>query len=150
MKTTQTTVKYIEWISPEDMHNDSKDWLSQLNFIKDEYLFFEHLITSLSNELSTLNDFLADKELIDILNKSHKKVLQLIAAVVKHEKALQIMLDEINQPKDEKNYKETHRKLAVEVHEFLGEHYNLKTQFFDILTKMKKEEKLQHSLDKRH
>ena len=44
METTQTQVRYVEWLSPEEMHKASQSWLSELQFIKDEHLFFEDLI----------------------------------------------------------------------------------------------------------
>ncbi len=41
METQHTSSKYVEWLSAEQMHLASKEWLSELLFIKDEHLFFE-------------------------------------------------------------------------------------------------------------
>ena len=43
MKTNKGTI--VEWYSAERMHEMSKNWLSDLNFIKDEQVFLEELIT---------------------------------------------------------------------------------------------------------
>ncbi|WP_420572900.1 hypothetical protein [Kordia sp.] len=150
METTQTTVKYIEWISAENMHADSVHWLSQLRFIEDEHLFFEHLLSSFSTELVEIDDFSNDKEIIDVINRSYKHTIQLIQIVKTHEQELEIMIDGIDQPKDEKIYKETHQKLSHEIHDFLKEYRSLKTQLFEIIKSIKKEEKLRSLLDKKH
>ena len=34
MKTTQTSTKYVEWLSAETMHKNSINWLSDLEFMK--------------------------------------------------------------------------------------------------------------------
>ena len=150
MKTIQTTAKYIEWISAEDMHTNSLHWLSQLRFIKDEHHFFEHLISSFSTELQELDIFSSDKEIIDVLNRSYRTTAQLIDTVVTHEKELTIMIDEIDQPEDEKIYKKTHRKLSVEIAAFFQEYRDLKTQLFNIIKNIKKEDKLRSLFDKNH
>ncbi|WP_298516793.1 hypothetical protein [uncultured Kordia sp.] len=150
MKTTQTTTKYIEWISAEDMHTDSLHWLSQLRFIKDEHHFFEHLIATFSRELQELDIFSSDKEIIDAITRSFRKTKQLIQIVVTHEKELTIMLDAIDQPEDEKKYKETHRQLTLEIASFLKEYRSLKTQLFRIIKDIKKEDKLRSLFDKNH
>lgn len=150
MKTIQTTAKYIEWISAEDMHTNSLLWLSQLRFIEDEHHFFEHLISSFSRELQELDIFSSDKEIIDVLNRSYRNTVQLIEVVIKHEKELTIMIDEIDQQEDEKKYKEIHRKLSVDIDAFSQEYRELKTQLFNIIKGIKKEEKLRSLFDKNH
>lgn len=150
MKTIQTTTKYIEWISAEDMHTNSLHWLSQLRFIKDEHHFFEHLISSFSTDLQELDIFSSDKEIIDVLNRSYRNTARLIDTIVKHEKELTIMIDEIDQLEDEKKYKETHRKLSLEMDAFLQEYRALKTQLFNIIKGIKKENKLRSLFDKNH
>jgi hypothetical protein len=44
MKTKQINTNFVKWLNAEEMHNDSKDWLLELKFLNDEYLFFEDLI----------------------------------------------------------------------------------------------------------
>lgn len=150
MKTTQTAVNYIEWLSAEEMHKQSLAWLSELNFIKDEHLFFEDLIKTFTIELLELQDFSNDKEIVDAINRSEKRTIQFIEAVIAHEKGLQIMVDEIDQPKDEKAYKEAHKKLAIEINQFLQEYRMLKSQVFTIITAVKKEKKYRTLLDRKY
>jgi len=150
MRTIQTSNKYIEWISAEDMHTDSLHWLSQLRFIRDEHYFFENLISSFSDELEEMDIFSSDKEIIDTITRSYRRTEQLIKVVMEHGKGLQIMVDGINQIEDEKKYKLTHRNLTVEIDSFLKEYRLLKTQLFSIIKDIKKEEKLESLLDRNH
>jgi hypothetical protein len=144
------TVQYIKWLSPEEMHKDSQNWLSELNFIKDEHLFFEHLITSFTMELLELNDFASDKEIVDTINRSERQNDMLLASVTAHEKELKVMVDGIDQLKEEEAYRETHRELTVEIHEFANNYRMLKAQLFDIIKNIKKEEKQRYLFDKNH
>jgi len=43
METIQTQARYVEWLSAEEMHKGSQEWLSELRFIKDEHLFLKIL-----------------------------------------------------------------------------------------------------------
>lgn len=150
MKTTQTSVHYIEYLSAEEIHKSSLAWLSELNFIKDEHLFYEDLIKTFTIELLELQDFASDKELVIAINRSEKRNNILINAVIAHEKELEILVDGIDQPTDEKAYRETHKKLALEIGQFLQEYKLLKTQVFDIIKHIKKDLKNRSLLDRKH
>ncbi|MBC8757044.1 hypothetical protein H2O64_20395 [Kordia sp. YSTF-M3] len=148
MKTTQTTANYIKWLSPEDIHKASLAWLSELNFVKDEHLFFEDLIKTYTIELLEFKDFSSDKEMVDAINRSEKQNNILIDAVIAHEKKLKVLVDDIDQPEEEKEYKEVHKKLAIEIDQFLEEYKMLKTQLFTIIKEIKKEIKYRTLLDR--
>lgn len=148
MKTTQTQSKYVEWLSAEQMHQDSKEWLSELLFIKDEHLFFEDLINSFTLQLIEPEKFSNNKEIIDALNRSQKKNNLLIEAIKVHENELQIMLDGINQTKDEAAYRKSHKGLIMELSEFDKYYKSLKAQIFEIIKNIKKEDKRNHLLDR--
>ncbi|MEM6718956.1 MAG: hypothetical protein AAF611_06570 [Bacteroidota bacterium] len=150
MKTIQTQTKYIEWISADDMHTDSLQWLSQLRFINDEHIFFENLIDSFSAQLRALDIFSSDKEIIDTLTRSYRHNEHLIQKVMRHENGLKIMVDGVDQLEDEKKYKEAHLNIASDIEIFLKEYQVLKMQLFNIIKGIKKEEKLETLLDHNH
>tara|TARA_R110001606_G_scaffold398200_1_gene576685 strand:- start:617 stop:781 length:165 start_codon:yes stop_codon:yes gene_type:complete len=52
------------------------------------------------------------------------------------------MIDEINQPKDEKEYKNEHRNITVIIHKFLKEYKLLKKDLFDIIKKTQKQKRI--------
>ncbi|WP_299124360.1 hypothetical protein [uncultured Winogradskyella sp.] len=149
MKTIQTNARYVEWLSADEMHNESKEWLSQLEFVKDEHLFFEDLIKSYTLQLIHPEKFAHNKEIIDAINKSQKQNNYLIKAIIVHESKLQILVDGINQPKEERRYRNEHKALINRINDHLKHYRSLKSQLFDIVKKIKKEEKIGLLIDKR-
>ena len=148
METMQTYARYVEWLSVDEMHIGSKEWLSQLEFVKDEHLFFEDLIKSYTLQLIQSEEFAHNKKIIDAINKSQKRNHLLIEAVRVHENKLLILVDGIDQPKEEEAYKKEHRGLIIKISEFLKNYRSLKMQLFDIIKNIKKEEKRGRLIDK--
>ena len=149
MESIRTQARYVEWLSADQMHEASKDWLSELRFIKDEHLFFEDLIKSFTLQLINPEKFSHNKEIIDALNRSQKKTTFFIETVNVHENKLQIMVDGIDQSKEEEAYKKEHRGLIIDISDFKKNYRILKTQLFDIIKSIKKEEKQRRLIDRR-
>ena len=143
MKTTHTdrSIKFIDWLGTDDMHGNSKEWLSELKFVKDEQLFFEDLISSFTLQLIDEKHFSENKKVIEALQSSIQEIETLIKTVTKHKNNLKIMVDETYKPKKEERYKEKHKNITVTVYQFLKAHKKLKTQLFDIIKDIKKTEK---------
>ena len=148
MKTTQTTTKYVEWLSAETMHKNSIEWLSDLEFMKDEQLFFDDLVKSYTLPLIDSQYFNESKAIIDTLSKLQKKTSLLINYVKNHKNDLKIMVDGIDQPKEEAEYKNEHRRLIVENNDLVKEYRVLKTTLFSLIKNIKKEEKQKRLIDK--
>lgn len=148
MKTTRSNKNYVEWLSADLMHEASKEWLSELSFIKDEHIFFEDLIKSNTLELINPKQFPHNKEIIDAINKSKKMNNLLLRAVKVHENKLEIMTDDINQPELEKAYKKEHRELIVKISEFEKKYKMLKRELFEIIKNIKKREKQKFLIDR--
>lgn len=149
MITSKTENIYFEWLTAEDMHETSKKWLSELQFIKDEHLFFQDLITTYTLQIIDFKNFSDTKEIIDVLNKSQKQNNELIEEVILHEKELELMVDGINDLKKEKAYKKRHRQLLKNISSYLYDFKKVKTQLFSIVKDVMKKEKQQRLLDKR-
>jgi hypothetical protein len=149
MITSKTENIYFEWLSAEDMHKASKQWLTELRFVKDEHLFFQDLITSYTLQIINFENFSDTKEIVDALNRSQKLNNELIKDVLLHENELKIMVDGTDDLKKEKSYKKRHRQLLKNVSEYLYDYKKVKTQLFSILKDVMKKEKLQHLLDNR-
>lgn len=147
METYKTQARFVEWLSPEEMHKGSLDWLSELELIKDEHTFFENLITEKTLQLIEPEKFSQNKEVIDAIYRSQRRNNLLIEAVKVHGNDLQIMVDGIDQLKEEEAYKEEHRGLIIEVSKYLKEYKMLKKQLFDIVKNIMKNEKLTRLLD---
>ncbi|WP_299667797.1 hypothetical protein [uncultured Polaribacter sp.] len=143
MKTTHTdrSVKFVEWLSADDMHSNSKEWLSELKFIEDEHLFLEDLITSFTLQLIDKKHFSDNKKVIEAVHDFSKENDTLIKIVTKHQKNLKIIVDGIDQPKEEEKYKNEHKKLTLTIHKFLKNYKSLKIKLFDIIKNIKKTQK---------
>ena len=131
----------IEFLSAEEMHKASLGWLRELEFIKDEHLFFEDMITSFSLQLIQNKGFEQNVEIIDIINASQKRNNSLIKIIKKHDKNLRLLVDGIDQIKEETVYKQEHRNLIEVINEHLKEYKSLKTQLFAIIKGVIKKEK---------
>ena len=148
MKSTYSNTKYVEWLSAEIMHKNSIEWLSSLEFMKDEQMFFDDLIRSYTLQLIDSKYFKESKIIIDTLSKLHKKTNLFIKYAKNHKNDLKIMVDGINQPKEENKYKNEHSRLSIEISDFVKEYRVLKTELFSLIKNIKKEEKQKHLIDK--
>ena len=141
MKTIQVNTNFIEWLSAEEMHNDSKEWLLELEFLNDEYLFFEDLIKWNTLELIDFQAFSKSKEIVETFSSAKNTNDRLIELVKKHENSLDVLVDDVDEPKKEEAYKKEHKILLVLFKNHLREHRALKSNLFNILKKIKKTEK---------
>ncbi|RLJ96883.1 hypothetical protein [Tenacibaculum discolor] len=141
MKTKKTQLKYVEWLSAEDMHLTSKQWLSELSFLKDEQLFFEDLIRKYIFELITPDQFKKTTKIVESLSDSRKRTEELIKLVEAHERGLEVMVDGVDEMIEEEVYKNEHRRLIVMFSEFLKEYKDLKQTIFTTVKKIAKFEK---------
>lgn len=143
MKTTLTnsSTKFIKWLSAEDMHDNAKECLSELEFIKVEHLFLDNIINSFALQLIDKTYFSDSKKVIEALNTSAKENEILIKVIRKHENDLKIMVDDIDQLKEEEDYKDEHRNCTVIIHKFLKDYRLLKEELFNIIKSIKKTQK---------
>ena len=141
MKTKQKDSKYVAWLSTETMHNASRKWLSELEFIKDEQLFFDDLVKSYTLQLIDSKYFDKSKNIVSQIGEIQIETNKLIEALKKHERELKIMVDGLNQIDLENEYKDKHGKLIIIVSEFLEKYRILKSQLFTLVKSIIKEGK---------
>ena len=141
MKATQTHTNFVEWLSAEDMHNDSKEWVLELEFLNDEYLFFEDLMRSYTLQLIDLQDYSKNKKIIEAIGNSRKENDNLKELIREHENKLEILIDGVDQPNEEEAYKNGHKSLLISFKNHLKEHKELKYSLFGIIKEIKKKEK---------
>lgn len=139
MKTKE--VKYQVWLNSENMHRDSRKWLSELEFVKDEQLFFDDLIKSYTLQLIDSKHFAKSNEIVNELSVLQKNTDTLIKNVMKHEKDLEIMVDGINEVQKENAYKDLHTKLIITINNFFNKYRIFKTQLFSLIKDIIKEGK---------
>lgn len=141
MKTKKQIYRYLEWKSPDEMHQTSLEWISELKFIKDEQMFLNDLVRSYTLQITSLGIFEESRILITAISNSELEVELLLKKVRVHENQLSIMLDDVDQPKMEKAYTETHRDLIFTIDKYVTEYRRLKGSLFKMISKVMKKEK---------
>jgi len=145
METSGQNYKYVEWKSAEEMHFSSIQWISELNFIKDEDQFFEDMLKEYTMPIIESHLLSKVKGLIDRLTKYKQKTETLLNKILEHRNGLQIMVDGINQLEEENRYKKEHRKLLIDVNQFSLEYNDLKKEIFETISqalKLQKQKRL--------
>ena len=141
MKTKPLKYSYVEWLSAEEMHETSKQFLSELNFIKDEQLFLNDLVKSFTLQLIDTDIFEESKKVIDQIQRFEKDMETLLKKVRAHENQLQIMVDDIDQLTMEKAYIVTHKELLNDVNEYVVKYRKVKERLFKVVSSVMKREK---------
>lgn len=147
MKTKKQIYRYLEWKSPNEMHQTSLEWISELKFVKDEQMFLNDLIKSYSLQITSLGIFEESRILITAISNSEMEVGLLLKKVQVHENHLTIMLDDVDQPKMKKAYTETHRDLIFTMDEYLTEYRRLKGSLFKMISEVMKKKKQKRLLN---
>ena len=127
---------YIEWLSAEEMHEATVNWMSELKFIKDEQLFLNDLVKSHTLELVDSEVFDKSKKIIDALLHSEKEAVELMKLVQSHENLLEIMVNDVDELWMEKAYRETHWELLSEMERYTTEYRRLKKKLFKLVSKV--------------
>ena len=141
MGTSDQNYKYVEWKSAEEMHFSSLQWISELNFIKDEHQFFEDMLREYTLPIIESHLLSKVKDLIDRLTKYKQQAGTLLNKLTEHRNGLQVMVDGINQLEVENRYKNEHRKLLTDVNKFSLEYNNLKKEIFETVSQALKQQK---------
>ena len=140
MKTLKNR-KYVEWLNADIMHEASRNWLSELRFIKDEQQFLSNLIKSYTLQLIDASHFAESKKIVETLEALQKKNKKYIETVKAHENELLIMVDGIDQLQEEEAYRNEHRTLLVNINYYFKEYRKLKKQVFRTIEDIMKHEK---------
>lgn len=141
MKSDNQNFRYIEWKSAEEMHYSSLQWDSEIRFIKDEHKFLEDMLREYTLPIIESNLLDKTKELILRLSESEKKQALILKEINKHTNALEIMVDGIDQPGEEKKYRIEHRDFLKEITSFTRDYRYLKKEIFGLISEILKQQK---------
>ena len=133
--------KYVQWSSPEELHLACVAWGSELEFIKDEQQFLDELIHSYT--LSLISKETYNKALVLITELSNEEIAinDLLTRVKDHANNLEILVDGIDQIPEEKQYKETHYQLKIEIEKYEDEFRKTKARIFELIKIIMKQQK---------
>ncbi|AVI49695.1 hypothetical protein C5O00_00345 [Pukyongia salina] len=141
MNFNPSSIKYIEWRSPDGLHEDTVNCISELQFIKDEIQFLSDLIKSHTLELLGKNAFSESKELAVELSEYKKTIKVLLTKLKTHSNVLETLIDDIDIPDEEDDYKTAHYQLMFETVGFISSFKKLKRRVFQLIKIVLKEKK---------
>lgn len=147
MKTKKQIYRYLEWKSPEEMHQTSLEWISELKFVRDEQLFLNDLVKAYTLQITSLGLLDESRKLITAISNSESEADRLLKKTQVHENQLFIMIDDVDQPKMEKAYTETHRDMIFAIDTYLSDYRKLKGSLFQMISKVMKKEKQKRLLN---
>lgn len=113
----------------EEMHQESKKWISHLNFMADEIVFFDHLLNSYVFEPDTPALFEDHQKHEGRLKEFKKLCLKVVGDVVDHENKLGGLLEILNSTLDHA-YQKKHQQFRVQVEDCLNDFRKLKTDLY--------------------
>jgi len=123
--------------SIDELHHDSRNWLSEIGFIDYEMKFLNKLLSSYYIDLL---DSGYDKHIKGLVNKiviEKKSGKTLSKLILEHEKILSDLI-KTNSVTSNKNYLETHKKFEIEITIYLGRYKELKTAIFKLVERIMK------------
>ncbi|MGF1555233.1 hypothetical protein [Paucihalobacter sp.] len=141
MTPTNYYPKLMKWLSADDLNSINKNWLSELQFIKDEQRFFNQLLVDNSAQMTAASNYSKSKELLEKLAKSATKTLHLITIVEKHLKDLIILVDGKDQLEAENDFKRVQTKLDDDITDHVVQYKALKKELFKHTMKVCKSNK---------
>ena len=141
MRINPSSIKYIEWRSPEGLHEDTVTSMSELRFLKSEISFLSDLIKSHTLDLLSENLFEESRKIATELSKQKKVVKPLLKRLNTHSNTLETLLDDIDIPDEEDEYKVAHYQLMFETVACLSKFKKLKRRVFRLIKKILKEKK---------
>ncbi|MDE3740831.1 hypothetical protein [Maribacter polysaccharolyticus] len=147
MKDKDKIYRYLEWKSPDEMHQTSLEWISALKFVIDEQLFLNELVRSYTLQITGLGMYDESKELVTAISNSELEAEKLLKKAQVHENQLSIMIDDVDQPKMEKAYTESHKDMIFTIDNYLVEYRKLKGSLFQMISKVMKKEKQKRLLN---
>ena len=123
--------------SIEELHHDSRNWLSEIEFVNYEMKFLNKLLSSYYIDLLESGYDKHIKELVNKIVIEKKSGNALSKLILEHEKILSDLI-QTNSVISNKNYLETHKKFEIEIIIFIGRYKELKTEIFRLIERIMK------------
>lgn len=141
MKTKTPKFRYIDWKTPDEMHFSSVQWQSELNFFKDEQRFFEDMLKEYTMPIIESNLFSRIQDLITDLSASEEDLTKLIDQVHDHTNRLQRLVENIDEPREGRTYRQEHKNILELLNDFKKNYKTLKKDIFNTVTEALKHQK---------
>ena len=129
---TSTKSDYLLNGSIETLHQQSNEWINEIQFWRDELAFFYALtvkktLKGVPEKMKAIAEE-SEKEMIKLTGGELDNLLE---KVLRHENSLSLVLD--NKYEDEQSYREKHKHLAAKISEFEQRFKLLKKEVFKLI-----------------
>ncbi len=115
----------------EELHEASKTWLSEIDFITYEIQFLKHLLGAKYIDCLDVGLYERIKEVTKEIFDKKNDCINLKKLVKNHETKLSDLIDQ--DETSNKNFLEAHTKLALKINKFISSYKYLKMQVFEIV-----------------
>ena len=126
-------------IGVEELHKQSVDWLSKINFWLDEMDFFYRLIADKKKNIVPIvvqnTIWHVEKKLMKL---SGTEILEIQNTVTKHEQELNLIM--MNKMNEEEIFREFHFELNLKIKTFEKQYIHLKKEVFELIEQISKGE----------
>lgn len=133
--------RYLAWKTPEEMHFSCLQWISYLDFIRDEHRFFEDTLKEHTLPVLEAHRFDTARKLVNDLSVSEQEEKELTRKLIAHRNKLKIMIDGVDQLKEEQEYTAEHAELKMEVSRYTEKYRSLKKEIFEVISSALKKQK---------
>lgn len=131
---TSPKAAYLLEADLEVLHEESREWLNELSFWRDEIAFFYLLMIKKVDKNSSDNKSKLTHIQDELLRLSDKEFKELETNISEHERYL-ASLFENNSLADERSFREKHRVISFKIHDFEKQMRELKREIFAFVTK---------------
>ncbi len=138
MKTKIKKNWYNKEKNVEELHNDSKLWVSEINLIADEMRFLDHLLSSKYIDCLDAGLFKKIESFVKQISDEKKAGKALKELIKTHENILGDLI-ESNSVESNKNYLQTHKNINKEIQTYTKKYKNIKKEIFNIVENVMKQ-----------
>lgn len=124
---------YLLEASLESLHAESLEWLKEIDFWRDEMVFFYKLLRSSPSNKAYPTAELAAVEM-ELVSLTSDKVDKIRNDVLRHERELSAVIRSLSSGEEER-YRETHRTLLLEIYDVHVQIRNFKKEVFSFVHK---------------
>ncbi|AMC10092.1 hypothetical protein Lupro_01985 [Lutibacter profundi] len=129
------------------LHSKSKQWISEIKFIKVEQNFLKELLAEHIIGLCDSNNFTKAKLFLNGINHEKKLGDELINSIKEHNINLALLIEKVYLKKED-TIREKHELLKKEVKNYIENFKYIKEQVFELILLIMKKEKQQKLLAK--
>ncbi|NND63704.1 MAG: hypothetical protein HKN48_11000 [Flavobacteriaceae bacterium] len=147
MKKLRPNYKLVEWSSPNDLHRETLLWISELQFIKDEISFLNSLVENYTLKLISGEVYKKSFQVISELSKESAQLKEILKRVRVHNNELEILVDGKDEIEKEKEFKESHYQLKIEMLNYLENFRKTKKEIFLLIKRIMKKQKQKRLLN---